>query len=259
LFDSIESGIEYAKSFNVDKTMDSLFGSVMEDITRIEPQLPNVIEWSEKEKLEKEKEVLSFYVSGHPMREFEPFIRSFTNINLAEKPFDERENVRLCGMISEIRLRRDKKNNSIAFVTVEDFNGKSECIFWSDRYEKYAHLLHENELVTVTGKLNESDDIAKIVVNEVIDIDEAIIKLAKSYKIWVNIDEGNAKQKLMELYDKLCTAPNRSTKVLFYLNNNDKSIRKSYIAYSVNIEINLNTIKKLCDIFGTGFVQIGMI
>jgi DNA polymerase-3 subunit alpha len=259
LFDSIESGIEYAKSFNVDTTMDSLFGAPSEDTTRIEPQLPNVIEWSEKEKLEKEKEVLSFYVSGHPMREFEPFIRSFTNINLAEKPFEKRDNVRLCGMISEIRLRRDQKNNSIAFVTVEDFNGKSECIFWSNTYEKYAHLLHENELVIVTGKLNESDDIAKIVVNEVVDIDDAIIKLAKCYKIWINIDEINAKQMIIELYEKLCNASNRNTKIMFYLNNNDKSFRKSYISYSVPIEINMKTIKKLCDIFGTGFVQIGMI
>ncbi len=122
LYESIDLVIEYAKSLTQNNSnIDSLFGSEFNDIIKTIPDLIKVKEWDDNYRLLKEKEFLNFYVSGHPMQKFEPIIRSINN-GIKKDFIPDEKNFKYCGMISSINKRRDKKNNIIAFVNVEEFN-----------------------------------------------------------------------------------------------------------------------------------------
>ena len=253
---SIDVILEYAKSIQDQVTdMDSLFGAEISQQVRVEPELPKIPEWNHLERLAKEKEFLNFYITGHPMQNYEPIIRSLNNSSIYKLASDGR-NVRYCGMISSISKRRDKKNNSIAFVQVEEFGGKAECIFWSDSFEKYGHLLNEGDLIIITGSIQDNEDVLKIVVNEVIEIEDAINRFFTGYKIWINKDDDSFKNKLKEIYDKFVDSKYPTRKIRFFVTNNDKTYRKTYLTLHTNIQLDFFAIKQIGDILGLSNLQM---
>lgn len=256
LFVSIDIILEYSKSLQENEPdMDSLFGAEISKQVRVVPELLKVAEWEFLERLSKEKEYLNFYITGHPMQNFEPIIRSL-NSNTVYNGNGEGRSIRYCGMISSLSKRRDRKNNIIAFATVEEFNGKAECIFWSDAFEKYGHLLNEGDLIVVTGSIQENEDMLKIVVNEVIELEDSINRYFTGYKIWINIDDEDHKQKLLELHSKLIDSKYPARKVRFFLNNTDKTFRKTFLNLHCNIKLDFDAIKKISDIVGISNLQM---
>ena len=180
-FEAIDAAMNYASACasSVASGMDSLFSTVDESGSNSgipEPNMPRVEDWSQLEKLRREKEVLNFYVSGHPLEQFYLDVEAFSQVRLGEVA-DGTEftaPVRACGIISGIRTKLDRRENQIAFVTIEDFTGKAECIFWSEAYRKFAPMLSDGEMVFVVGKaeLNGADGI-KIIADDVIPMSQA--------------------------------------------------------------------------------------
>ena len=256
LFETIDVALDFGKKFQEggNKSMDSLFGAEGRDTEMSQPIVPNVEEWSEIERLAKEKEVLNFYVSGHPLNEFEPYVRSFTNIDLSGTVEDSPKEVRICGMLSELRTRRDKKDNEIAFCMIEDFHGKAELIFWSDAYGKFKQKISNDNIVFISGKLSEKDDTIKIVVNDVQSIEHALSNYAKGYKIWVNLNTRDL-SKLETVKKELLNGLNKGVKFRCIVTSEDKSIRKTYLSLDTALGLNQQTAKKLSEIFGTNRVQ----
>jgi DNA polymerase III subunit alpha len=186
LFTSIDDAIRYgnAQSNHEESGMDSLFGG-SEMLEHAEPKLPQAQPWSYFEQLQREKEFLNFYVSGHPLERYRPHLEAFANLQLGNKTSSFiGKNVRACGIISGIRTKYDRKEQKIAFVHIEDFSGKAECIFWSDSFAKFQHLLVPDTMVMVCGKSQiDGSDSLKIVVDDMFPITEAATRLAKGVKI----------------------------------------------------------------------------
>lgn len=252
LYEAIDDALDFAKSKSKNEGLASIFdsGNSETDLMVIEPELPSVQEWTERERLEHEKEVLNFYVTGHPLKEFDVIVKSFSNTNLTriklgsdeEDTPDLPEQVRFCGLISSIRTRRDKSNRLIAFVMVEDYYGKIECIFWSEAYAKFQHLLVENSTVTLSGKLDANDpNSIKIVVSDVYTFPETIETFATGLILTLNKSMVN-RQELEKLKDILEIKQGGKLKLIFVLNGDEKSSDK-YISF--NNYINFNNLSKL--------------
>jgi len=259
LYEAIDEALEFSKSQSKNEGMKSIFefDDTPNNQTQIEPELPNVAEWTERERLEHEKEVLNFYISGHPLKEFDTIVKSFSNLTLTRIKLggDEEDTpelpdqVRFCGLISNIRTRRDKSNRLIAFVMVEDYYGKIECIFWSETYAKYQHLLIENSTVTITGKLDASDPSAlKIVVSEVYTFPETIEKFATGLIIYLDKTSIN-RNGLEKLKKQLEIRPGGRLKLIFVVNGDNIKSDK-YISF--NNYINFQNLEKLKSL---GFVR----
>ncbi|TAE25010.1 MAG: DNA polymerase III subunit alpha [Candidatus Kapaibacterium sp.] len=186
LFHAIDDAIRFgnAQSNQEDNGMDSLFGAA--DVVAVsEPKLPQVQAWSYFEQLKREKEFLNFYVSGHPLERYRPHVEAFATLQLGQKnsPLIGK-NVRACGIVAGIRQKLDKKEQSIAFVQIEDFSGKAECIFWSDSFAKFRHLLVEDAIIMVSGKSQiDGSDSLKIVVDDIFPVSEAATRFAKGVKV----------------------------------------------------------------------------
>ena len=146
-------------------------------------------EFSNKELLSMEKEMLGIYVSGHPLEKLRTQIESQTNINtillkqlddqslseeVAETPkFKDGQSVKYAGIITSIKKKYTKNNKIMAFVTIEDLYGQAEVIVFENAYMKAGKSLLEDNIVIVDGRLSiREDETTTIIANEIKDFSE---------------------------------------------------------------------------------------
>jgi DNA polymerase III subunit alpha len=191
LFVSIEKAIQYGQNYknHSSKGQSSLFESTTAakkiDIT---PPLPMTTAWGENEKLSREKAVLGFYVSGHPLRKYEMEVNAFATARFGV-PISSKSlsNVRVIGIISAIKKKVDKKGNMMAFLTMEDFTGKGECIVFSDAYKQYQQMLLDDAMVMVIGNAEQTGSSLRVLVKEVVPIEKVRDKFIKHVMLTIDI------------------------------------------------------------------------
>ena len=135
--------------------------------------LPDVPVWSLRETLQHEKEQVGFYISGHPLDEFDVDYGSFVTSSIQE--FRQRETggeARLLGEIHNVSRRMDRNGNLMAFFDLEDFTGQVECIAFSKTHATYGNLIQEDAIVYLRGVPNSRNGDVKCQVNEVIGVED---------------------------------------------------------------------------------------
>ncbi|MGA9120506.1 MAG: DNA polymerase III subunit alpha [Bacteroidota bacterium] len=162
-------------------------------MTVVHPPLPETPRWSEFEKLQHEKNVLGFYVSGHPLLKYEHEVKEFSTVPLGDpSALKPGSIIRACGIVNSVKRKIDKRNNTMAFVSIEDFTGTAECIVFSDAFQKYQHELVQDAIVMVVGKGEVNGPSLKVLVNEVFPIEKVRERFTKS--IMVSIDLKSVKE-----------------------------------------------------------------
>ncbi len=254
MFESIEIALNYNKASNSDSNnMDSLFGGISDEVAP-EPKLAEVKEWSDQIRLEKEKEFLNFYVSGHPLDRFAPFVKQLSQLNLSEieSPYLGNK-ARVCGLITGIRTQLDKKNKTIAFVTIEDFYSKGEIICWSDTYSKFSDILVNNMPICVVGKCEADNDKMKIYAEQISRLEDTIRNDLRGYSISVS-NQYSEISKIDALFAE-CTDLYNKCEIKFNVISAPNEVRK-YIAGDVKYSISIENLNNLCSIFGKSNVSI---
>src|SRR6476620_4682806 len=146
---------------------DSLFGSFGDDAAgesvdfSVLPTIPSV-EWDKKTLLQFEREMLGLYVSDHPLFGIEHVLSSHADTSIAslmgEDGKPEGANVTIAGLITGLQVKRTKKGDLWAIVTVEDLEGAIECLFFPSAYLTVQHALTHDAVVVVKGRVNRRDD-----------------------------------------------------------------------------------------------------
>jgi DNA polymerase III subunit alpha len=211
IFSNVEPAIAYGQDLQlqIEKGQSNLFDLSGAKITN-RPVFRTIAEWSETEKLSREKAVLGFYVSGHPLLKYRDEIDGFSTAKLGEaESVKPNSTIRVCGIISDIKKKIDKRNRTMAFVTIEDFTGKADCIVFADAFQKYTELLTVGSIVMMIGKNDGNEEAIKVIVNDIIGIDEVRKKYAKGIIITINLDRMKEQDvfelvKLMERHQGKC-------------------------------------------------------
>ncbi len=252
---AIDSALDYAKSVNETKEtgMESLFGEAFKaEVT--EPQLPNISEWHEKERLQREKDVLNFYLTGHPLNSYLPYLNLLSDIKLGEKGREKNGmSVKACGLVTNVRTKLDKNNNTIAFIMLEDFSGKCEVIFWSEAYAKSKDLLSEDAIIIVYGKVQSDDESLRIVAEYAQTVEVAAKQNSKGYNIWIDLDTPDNS---IEEFHRACTDINSENVVLFNVYSKKENYKAVYAAYNVNIGFSESKVGRTIEIFGKNNVRL---
>lgn len=133
-------------------------------------------EFSEKELLSMEKEILGIYISGHPLDKLRDVIKKKATIDTVEMSRIAEENimsedgrvVKYAGIISSVKKKYTKNNTIMAFITVEDLYGTVEVIVFDSVFSKSSNILAVENIVLVEGRLSmrEEEDV-KIVANNI--------------------------------------------------------------------------------------------
>jgi DNA polymerase-3 subunit alpha len=145
-----------------------------------ETQDAALADWPRLEKLAFEKELLGFYVTGHPIDDFEAELRSFRTTRLGELSDEEdRTAVRLAGMIVSKEVLIGKKDKRPwARIALEDRGGRGEIVVWSSTYEQTAGMLNIGAPLIVEGTIDRSQEaFPKVIANNAMDIDTACRQL----------------------------------------------------------------------------------
>jgi DNA polymerase-3 subunit alpha len=208
-FEAVEEALNFGSKLHNSKNShaDSLFGNNSAAMQIHEPELPNVHPWDDKERLAKEREVLGFYLTNHPLRKYELEYRSFATVHLGEtETYNFSENVRACGVVTQVRTKIDKRGNQMVFFKLDDFSGSCECLMFSKVYATCEDLIEEESTILVAGKLESSGDAVKLHVDEAYSLGEVKQKLTKRIGLILDISIHNEKmipelKQLMEEYE----------------------------------------------------------
>lgn len=121
-----------------------------------EPVIPPAEEWGNIYALNKEKEVIGMFISGHPLDDFELEIESFCNGSIGMlHSMDENRNKDLLipGIISEAEHRFTKKGDPFGTLLVEDYNDSYKIFLWRENYLKFKHFLNPGTFVAIKGRI----------------------------------------------------------------------------------------------------------
>lgn len=158
-----------------------------------QPEIPHIVvrdlpDWDLKKKMGYEKALLGFYVTGHPLDKYIAEINSFTNITSQKLQLKkENEEVSFIGVVAKVTHKFDRNRNPIAFVDMEDYEGKVEVIFFYEMFEKYKQFLRVDTLLWIKGRVTLRNDAHKIQVLEVKTPEELRREKAKILQIKIPI------------------------------------------------------------------------
>jgi len=169
--------------------------------------LPDIKEWSQNQILSYEKEILGFYISGHPLDHYQVEIKEFTDMstkNLSQAI--DGEEIRLVGLIENVKLTNTRKTNErMAILKVVDMEGDVEVVVFPSTYPQLAQYLKEGEVVFISGRMNYRDNEPKIIANEMKHVRD-VYSAIKSIKV----DLGKVGEKgLIDLKTKLSHFPGK--------------------------------------------------
>jgi DNA polymerase-3 subunit alpha len=120
--------------------------------------LPEVEEWPLPVRLENEKEALGFYLTGHPLKEYQKELTRAGVVATRDLPdAGDGTDVSVGGFIASRRETQTKKGERMAFLTLEDVDGRVDVIVFPDVYREGSIYLHEEEPIVVKGRLELSD------------------------------------------------------------------------------------------------------
>ncbi|UMZ74494.1 DNA polymerase III subunit alpha [Natranaerofaba carboxydovora] len=137
----------------------SMWDLVDEEAPGIEVKFPDFEEFGLKERLSMEKELLGFYVSGHPLEEYrdktqELSIPYISTIN----QYGDGSNVNICGIKNNINVITTKKGDLMAFLTLEDMTGSVEVVVFPPEYEGIKDYIDSEDPLFVEGRLDKKED-----------------------------------------------------------------------------------------------------
>ncbi len=122
-------------------------------------------EFSKKELLNFEKEMLGLYISGHPLFEYEDSLSRLTPVEVLGS-LEDAANVAIGGVISRIKTVYTKKDQQMCFIELEDVSDSVEVIVFPSIFIKFREIIAEDKIVKIKGKLDKKEDQLKIIANE---------------------------------------------------------------------------------------------
>ena len=183
---SLMAGIERAMQSGASALADrksgqkGLFDEVEEDTTSASADLPDVPEYEEKERLGMEKEVLGFYLSSHPLAEFEQPLRTYcTHSSKSLGELEHRTEVVVGGMLAAIKFSHTKNPkpgapSKYAMWDLEDLDGITRCILWPEQFAEFGQHVESDAIVGLRAAIDRRPGAEEInlIVNELFPIAE---------------------------------------------------------------------------------------
>ena len=181
LFNGIETAIGRAAEALRDKasgqcSMFDLMGATNESNTGSDEEFADVPTWSESDMLAAEKELIGFYISGHPLARYEWELNTFALKRMKDlQTLDAGTRTRVGGMITETRKLFTKKDQKpMATFRIEGLEGSINAIIFPGPFEEYGHLVAEDTTVMLGGTMMEEDSgDLKFQVMEIFPLDQA--------------------------------------------------------------------------------------
>ncbi len=139
---------------------DSLYDQTEEPLPAKVPDRP---EWTKKDKLAFEREMLGLYVSDHPLAGLEIALAKHASISihdlLASEDLGDGDQVTVAGLVTSVQHRVAKSSgNPYGLITIEDFDGEVTVMFMGKTYTEFQSMLRGDAILVVRGRISRRDD-----------------------------------------------------------------------------------------------------
>ncbi len=182
--------------------------------------LPSVPDWDETQRLQNEKDVLGFYVSGHPLGKYAEKLRNLPGVvdtqtalemtpvaNTGRRDAQNENEISIAGILMGVRVAKSRKGDLYAQAALEDLTGKIELICFPEAYKKLAEKLKIDVPVLVRGVLRgEEDSAPKLAISNITALEDVKIKLPSSMRIRIALDRSS-EAALTQLHAMIVATP----------------------------------------------------
>lgn len=223
----------------------------------LEIKMPDVGEYEKELLLSFEKEVLGFYVSGHPMQEYQALWEKKITAKTSDFYLDEETNavhlldnakVVIGGMIADKKIKYTKNDKIMAFLTLEDLVGSVEVIVFPNAYEKFSPKLMEENKVFIEGRVSvEEERDGKLICENVTSFSEI------PRKVWIkfpNLDSYVEKEPV--LFDAIYASEGNDNVVIYI----EETRQKKTLPPNKNIQADSELLDRLRALFGEENVKV---
>jgi DNA polymerase-3 subunit alpha len=218
--------------------------------------LPNVPDWTEAERLAGEKEVLGFYVTGHPLEKYMGRLASITRQDISSLEALPHESlVTLAGILTGLRVRPSKKGDLWASGTLEDHRGSVELLVFPQAYQQLQGVLKREAALLVKGRVrHEENQRTKVVVNEARPLEAAVNGPKARLRIRVNLAQAGGSL-AGELADLLAAHPG-SNPVIVELTRPGDFVAALHVSRPQAVQADQEVITRLQAVAGVSAVQL---
>jgi DNA polymerase-3 subunit alpha len=146
--------------------------------------IPHVKEWPEPQLLSFEKEMIGFYITGHPLARYAKQLKRFTSTSISNlHEHHDEDQIKIVGLIAKIKHTVTRaKQEKMAILKLEDLDGVVEALVFPRAFQRISSYIQPNTVVLVEGTLNLKEETPKIIVNDMIPVDE-VYKMISGVKI----------------------------------------------------------------------------
>jgi DNA polymerase-3 subunit alpha len=230
--------------------------------------LPSAPEWDEHTRLQNEKDVLGFFVSGHPLDRYREKLRNLkvvdtvTACEMKPEPQQfrrgQQENaneIQIAGVITGLKVAKSKRSGEMyAQASLEDTVGKIELIAFPASYEKLAESLRIDVPVLVRGSLRGEEEAApKLAVSSITALEDVKIRLPDAIRIKVPLHSPDA-ELLAKLQAVFAAAPGNG-KLMLRLEEPDQ-FAVDMEPHGVSVAADVAFIEQVESLVGRGAVQV---
>ncbi len=142
---------------------------------------PVMKEWPENQLLSFERELLGFYVTGHPLSRYEKILKNYGTSSAALRVCQDGEAVCVGGIIGKAKLTATKRlGEKMAILTLEDLSGSVETLVFPSTFSRTYRLIKENGVVFIKGRVNLKEEVPKLIADDILPVEEAKMKLTGS-------------------------------------------------------------------------------
>jgi len=222
LMATLDASVAYAAQIQRDRQSGqfSLFdrGSKDGGFRESSPALPDIAEWPEHEKLAFEKQLLGFYVTGHPLERYSEQFEKYSGVTSANigKEADGSE-VLIGSLVAKLKFTVTKKNQErMAILGLEDLEGTVEALVFPRVFAEYGHLLVPDAILFFKGRVDKKEENPKLIVQEIYSVSSLQNRMTRS--VMIELKSASADEKMLhKLQDVLSKSPGQTPVYLSFL------------------------------------------
>ncbi|MBX0335194.1 DNA polymerase III subunit alpha [Pontibacter sp. HSC-14F20] len=187
----LEKAVRYGNNYQAEQqaAQQSLFGGSAAVASPL-PKIPEVQVWTQAEMLRREKEVVGFYISGHPLDQFKMEIDSYCTSSLADIANYKNKDINVAGMVSEVVIRTAKNGNPFALFSIEDYDTTLQMALFGEDYMKFQPYLRQGLYLFIRGKVQlryRTEDQWELKPTNIQLLGDVMDKMAQGVQVNVNL------------------------------------------------------------------------
>ncbi|MEI6408935.1 MAG: OB-fold nucleic acid binding domain-containing protein [Bacteroidota bacterium] len=236
----LEKLVKYGAGYQEDKIMsvNSLFGDMSDTVSIAEPVIPRAEPWNLLTKLQREKDVVGIYISGHPLDDYKLEIQNFTTCPLDRAETFRNQKIKIAGFVTKAEHRISQKGTGWGRFTIQDYSGGLEITLFSSDYANFKGMFEEGNSLYLTGSFKQrfNSDEMEFKPEKVEFLESIAGALVESVTIQMSVEMLN--EKMLNEIDKLCQTRKGKHQLKMRLldNTNRNSLGFSSLARKVNAD-----------------------